>query len=456
MQPNLANLLVSVQAAIAAMTPVVIVPPPPPPPPTSGSSQPTSGQATPAMIPNPAVRVWNGKFVDGNNAPIQPRGVNYSGYEGASILGYGVPNASGNQDGGGATPAYDAMRNGWKCNIVRLPLNEASWLNLTTFDVTGASRKADPNFGLPQGNYQTQIKATVDAATAKGMLIILDLHWNAPNASRPGQTGKVPATPFDEGTGGQNAMADIDHSITFWTQVATMFKAYPNVLFDLFNEPYMQDWVTWLNGGTWNQVTTGSLKALTDPCVNGQTIQQFYFAGGVPDKEGNTNVWKYAYQWQYVGMQQLINAVRATGATNVVLAGGIDYAGDLTGWLASGIADPLNQLAVSWHPYPKSDQSHVATDVYPSDGLIQYTHAEQLIASGFPVLMTETRGSDGSYDGTPYMQQICQWADKTGSGITAWVWDRWGNALILNATDPTYAPSPGYATYYHNWLVNHG
>lgn len=35
--------------------------------------------------------------------------------------------------------------------------------------------------------------------------------------------------------------------------------------------------------------------------------------------------------FQSVGMQGLVNAVRATGAKNIIVAGGIGYAGDLSG-----------------------------------------------------------------------------------------------------------------------------
>jgi hypothetical protein len=38
-------------------------------------------------------------------------------------------------------------------------------------------------------------------------------------------------------------MADTDNSIAFWTQVATDYKTYPNVIFDLFNEPHLDNFL---------------------------------------------------------------------------------------------------------------------------------------------------------------------------------------------------------------------
>jgi hypothetical protein len=34
-------------------------------------------------------------------------------------------------------------------------------------------------------------------------------------------------------------MADTTNSLNFWTSIAETYKSYPNVLFELFNEPYM-------------------------------------------------------------------------------------------------------------------------------------------------------------------------------------------------------------------------
>ena len=46
-----------------------------------------------------------------------------------------------------------------------------------------------------------------------------------------------------------------------------------------------------------------------------------------------------------------MDAVRATGASNVVLIGTMQYAQDLSGWLAYKPNDPLQQMAAAWHPY---------------------------------------------------------------------------------------------------------
>ncbi len=110
-------------------------------------------------------------------------------------------------------------------------------------------------------NYQRAVIDYVNELTANGMYAIVDLHWTAP--------GTAPATSL-------RSMPDEDHSSLFWKSVATAFADNPNVLFDIFNEPFGVGWDCWRDG-----------------CV---------YPGG-PDTG----------PWQAVGMQALVNTIRATG-----------------------------------------------------------------------------------------------------------------------------------------------
>jgi endoglucanase len=49
-------------------------------------------------------------------------------------------------------------------------------------------------------------------------------------------------------------------------------------------------------------------------------------------------------------MQSMVNAVRSTGASNVLMLGGLAYSNDLTQWLQYEPSDP-DHLAASWHSY---------------------------------------------------------------------------------------------------------
>jgi len=50
-------------------------------------------------------------------------------------------------------------------------------------------------------------------------------------------------------------------------------------------------------------------------------------------------------------MQDDLNAVRATGTTNVVMVGAEQFANDASDWLANVPTDPAGQLAMSFHVY---------------------------------------------------------------------------------------------------------
>src|SRR2546427_9156590 len=49
--------------------------------------------------------------------------------------------------------------------------------------------------------------------------------------------------------------------------------------------------------------------------------------------------------FQAAGMQELVDAVRGTGATNVIMLGGVQYAAGLSHWLAEQPSRPLNNPA---------------------------------------------------------------------------------------------------------------
>lgn len=116
-------------------------------------------------------------------------------------------------------------------------------------------------------SYRQDVQQIVEHATALGMLLELDFHsFNLAPCARP----QIPPLPDQRGA-------------MFWRQVAMMFASNPLVAFDLYNEPHDISDAAWLNGG----------PAKDD---------------GVP--------------YTGLGMQQLYDIVRATGARNLVFISG--------------------------------------------------------------------------------------------------------------------------------------
>lgn len=272
----------------------------------------------------------------------------------------------------------------WNVDAVRVPLNEDCWLGING---------APAAYSGP--NYRNAIAAYVNRLHAAGMYAIVDLHWNA--------QGSLPA---DGKTGQGRDMADLDHAPAYWTSVATYFRNDHGVIFDLFNEPHDISWDCWLHGCS------------------------------VSDGTGT---------WQSAGMQTLLNAVRATGATNVVTLSADGWGGDIPQWINYRPSDPAGQTAAGWHVYyPEtwwSDPSRFNQAVSP------------VLGAGIPIVATEF----GEHDcAGGWLNQFLPWADSRGLSYTAWTWDTWPDCsnpvLITN-----YNGTPtGYGIAYRDHLRSLG
>ncbi len=197
--------------------------------------------------------------------------------------------------------------------------------------------------------YRAAIGEYVGRLHAHGLYAILDLHWNAPGSAqaRSGQ-----------------AMADADHAPEFWSAVASYFKEDPAVLFDLYNEPSGISWSCWRDG-------------CAEP------------------------------GFQTAGMQALVDAVRATGATQPVMVGGLEAA-SLAGkpWLENRPSDPRGQMVASVH-------------VYNQDNVARFNKNIGTVAARFPVVVGEVGEMDcGHHD----LDAFLPWADSQGVSYTAWAW----------------------------------
>jgi hypothetical protein len=261
-------------------------------------------------------------------------------------------------------PSDDALARAivaWNANTVRLPLNEDCWLGING---------VPPDFAGDA--YRDAIRARVAHMRAHGLFVVLDLHWSAPGATLA--RGQVP-------------MADADHAPDFWRSVAATFASDTGVVFDLFNEPFVASWECWLDGCT---------IAPSD---------------------------RVASAWRSAGMQELLDAVRSTGARNVVLAGGLAYANDLHGWIANAPRDPLAQLAVSFHLYsfnPCREKACWDAELAP-------------LAARVPVVTSEL-GEDDCAHG--FIDSFMSWADARGISYLGWTWNTWscerGPALVTS------------------------
>jgi hypothetical protein len=329
----------------------------------STPSAPAVPQTTPAAL---SIRIVGDHFVDGAGVTIRLLGVNAPGSEYACQQDWGYSEQP-------SDAAEAAAIAGWHATVVRVPLNEDCWLGIN----------GQPAYGSMAGyrNYLTSWVATLNAA---GLYVILDLHWTAPGTNV---------------ADGQRPMPD-DHSVAFWTSVASTFASNHAVVFDAFNEPYSPayngnstlpvSWTCWRDGGC------------PLPVANQD--------GNIDDSD----------RYTAVGMQAIVNAIRATGATQPIMLGGLRYGNDLTGWLGAEPVDPQHQLAASFHNYKGNACASAC-----------WNSTVASVAASVPVVTGEF---DEGYDcaGPPagagtFDNSYFQWADAHGVSYVAWGWWVLGN-----------------------------
>jgi hypothetical protein len=234
-------------------------------------------------------------------------------------------------------------------------------------------------------NYMNAIVAYVNRVHAHGMYAEVSLMWAAPGTKQALDHPQI---------------LDADHAGAAWTAIANAFKGDPKTFFGLQSEPHGITWACWKNGGS--------------SCSVGYTA---------------------------LGMQGALDAIRSTGATNVVTASGIDYANNLSQWLANKPADSLNQLAAEAHVYGGNSCS--------STSCFDANYAP--VAASVPVVWGETGETfDGSSCGSTNIATFMNWADAHNVGYEAWTWDTWGNCSSL-ISDWNGTPANAYAT----WVKNH-
>lgn len=216
-----------------------------------------------------------------NGCAVRLKGVDCSGLEYSS---------TGDQSGNAPMTTVDGVKmedfvsianeavNVWHANLIRIATNQDYW-----FGCNGANQTA----------YRDELQAFVNFCSNNNLYVDFDLHWSgtAGTASAPCGAGWGTAT-------AQRPMPDMN-AVTFWSSVGSAYANNPAVMFDLYNEPY-------------------------DPAGTDTTFWNIWRNGGATgfNNPGPSNT---------PGLQTLLNVVRSAGASNICLAGGLQWAYDLKG-----------------------------------------------------------------------------------------------------------------------------
>jgi len=236
--------------------------------------------------------------------------------------------------------------------------------------------------------YRALVDECIRAAARRGSYVILDLHdYGATQAKQ----------------------------LPFWDAVAGLYKNNPAVLFDILNEPHDISWKVWRDGGT---------------------IEKEAAKDGKP-----------AVTYQSPGMQGVVSFIRRKGARNIIVAGGLDWAYDLTGVLNGyALSDKTgNGIVYSTHIYSwKKDWANKVVAV----------------SQKYPVFIGEFGADDIRLPSVPAAQQedpyvwvpeILGFAQKNNLGWTAWSFHTDATPRLLANWD--YQPTPFYGGFVKSALL---
>ncbi len=263
----------------------------------------------------------------------------------------------------------------WHANVVRIPLNEDCWLGING---------VKPAYG--GAKYIRAIVNYVKLLHRHGLYAELSLIWGAP--------GRHAATY-------QPGAPDEDHAPAMWAGLARTFAHDSGVLLAPWGETIV-DAGCFLRGGV---------------------CEATYGPANTP--------------YRTAGMQQAVSVMRGAGYRGPIVIPGLDYANDLSGWLAHEPHDPRGQLVAEAHVYGKNT----------CDTMSCLNRTMAPVARRVPLVFGETGETyDDSDCGSGYISSFMHWADAHGAGYEAWTWDTWGTCgSLIRSYDGT--PANGYGAY---------
>ncbi len=364
-----------------------------------------------------ALHVSGNELDNTSNQPVFLHGVNRSGTE------YSCSQNNGFFDGTHSNFTQEdgqikAMAS-WGINAEIIGLNEDCWLGING----SPSAYSDPSSSPPkpgcsasQCPYAHAIENLVQTDEAKHIYPVISLFALAPGRALP-EAGSYAA---------HIPLADNSHAPLFWEEVADFFKSDPDVIFRLEQEPTLyngteSDWQCWAQGDV--SYTTGSdntpPSAPTSTGTPGKCIGLVTFNGSA---------------YSAVGMQSLVNIVRGTGATNVIMLPGLAFANMVSCSTTEspsicGMLDSLTPRVTD----PDSDLMAEA-DVYPEGnacGSVScYTDTYKPVAETMPFVAGEAGENPANgYEPTTDVDTLMSWLDSNGNGYFPYAWDPWAHLI---------------------------
>lgn len=251
--------------------------------------------------------------------------------------------------------------------------------------------------------YRQFVGELVEHLTGKGVVTILDLHWNDDDLGQQNSVTGHPSGVVGESFGD---MATKEHGVPFWEAVSAEYADNDLVVFELYNEPMGNKAQAlpsevWLDGGKWDGRSVGA-------------------AGGV----------------EFAGMRQLYGIVRKNAPDSVIIVGGNNWAYNADDCIRFHDEVAPTNVIYAFHPYQGLGQEQEKT-------VEGFAERVQQMADRAPLLITEFGQyccseddkpagpykapveSDDVYTCGPWVEDLLRFAEKQAPAIgwVAWGWN---------------------------------
>ncbi len=299
------------------------------------------------------------------------------------LQGVAIPGLEIQPEGHGAVRSTIEAIENWNANVVRLAVKDTYWRG------EGKAKDGTPTQTDGGAAFRATIDAAVNAAANRGAYLALDLHVYR---------------------------AISDEHLAFWTEAAAKYANHPAVLFDIINEPHGISWEVWRDGGF---VKTKSKKVVDESAFLSEEEKR--------KNEGFVSP----------GMQKAVEHIRALGARNIIIAGGLDWAYDLSG-IVEGYAlkdtPEGNGIMYSSHFYPW--KRGWANKVLRTAEL----HPLFLGEVGADVEKMSFMPLEAQEDADTWVPDMLGLIQKYRLNWTGWSFHTWATPVML--ADWTYRPTP--------------
>jgi hypothetical protein len=285
----------------------------------------------------------------------------------------------------------------WGVNVIRCHMSVELW-----------KYNIGPNSGHPASPYcsipaREAIKRFLNFTAERGIYVILD-GYSVRSYWTGGDQDGLPFPPYQTSPNASEVIASVDEFVDWWTSMANELKGYPNVIFELWNEPH-----------------------------------------------ANRTAW-------FVAVPQVTNAIRATGATNLIVVQygygcyvNLDYPppigdADTMDWVwKANLTDPLGNIIYSTHIYRSLGAFHhnsvsggywLAWEYNEIAAAFNYMMFDEVLQE-YPLLIGEI-GADMAFTGEELEHELIAWNnsltlfEQMGIHYTAFWWRESGVYRLHN------------------------